>query len=154
MIAQYRPNLLFYDRTLRMALKLKPKSFGPVFALFDGTETTRFAFGDPSNATPHVPIQTPVDTLLASLAFCIVKSVIWAADQQAATLQPFIVKVTGAKAPDLPGRVEKMHITIIGTLVEDGSFAEKIVKQAKSICTVSNTLNCDVTVSTEPAADA
>ena len=64
-----------------------------------------------------------------------------------------MVKVTGIKAPDLPGRVETMHITIIGTLAEDASLAARMVRQAKSVCTVSNTLNCEVTILTEPAAD-
>ena len=49
-----------------MTIKLKSKLFGPVYALFDGTEITGYAFGDPSQATPHPPIQSPVDTLLAS----------------------------------------------------------------------------------------
>jgi len=136
-----------------MAIKLKPKSFGPVFAMFDGTKITGYAFGDPSQATPYLPIQTPVDTLLASLAYCIVLSVEWVASEIDAKLHPFIVKVTGIKTLDLPGRVEKMYITIIGQLVEDPSVAERIMQRAKSICTVSNTLSCEVSISTEPAAD-
>lgn len=136
-----------------MALRMKPKSFGPVFALFDGTDNIQFAFGDPSELTPHPPSQTPVDTLLASLAACIVKSVQMAANQHDATLKSFMVKVTGNKTPDLPGRVEKMQITIIGQLVDDGSLAQKLVKQAKAMCTVSNSLNCTVTIATQAAAD-
>jgi len=137
-----------------MILRMKPKSFGPVFALFDGTDTIRFAFDDPSETTPHPPSQTPVDTLLASLAACIVKSVQMAANQHKATLNPFMVKVTANKAPDPPGRVEQMQITIIGQLVDDGSLAQKLVKQAKAMCTVSNSLNCTVTIATQAAADA
>jgi uncharacterized OsmC-like protein len=37
--------------------------------------------------------------------------------------------------------------------VDDSAVAGQIVKLAKSICTVSNTLNCAVLVSTEPASD-
>ena len=136
-----------------MVLRMKPKSFGPVFALFDGTDNIQFAFDDPSEATPHPPSQTPVDTLLASLASCIVKSVQLAASQHNATLKPFMVKVTGNKAPDLPGRVEQMQVMIIGQLADDGSLAQKLVKQAKAICTVSNSLNCTVTIATQDAVD-
>ena len=136
-----------------MSVKLKPKLFGPIFAMFDGNEITGYAFGHPSQATTHLPIKTPVDTLLASLAYCIVVSIEWAASQNEATLQPFMVKVTGIKAPDLPGRIERMHVSIISAVVEDTLLAEKIVEQAKSICTVSNTLNCEVTILIETAPD-
>lgn len=136
-----------------MIMRMKPKSFGPVFALFDGTDNIQFAFDDPAARTPHPPSQTPVDTLLASLAACIVKSVQMAANQHNAALKSFMVKVTGNKAPDPPGRVEQMQITIIGQLVDDGSLAQKIILQAKAMCTVSNSLNCTVTLATQAAAD-
>lgn len=135
-----------------MALKLKPKLFGPVFALYDGTDTIQHAIGDPAAVTPHPPAGSPVDTLLASLAACILKSIQWSADQHKAALIPFTVRVDGTKSLDLPGRVEKMHITIIGLPVTDETLVEAIVKQAKSICTVSNTLNCEITIETLPNA--
>jgi uncharacterized OsmC-like protein len=39
---------------------------------------------------------------------------------------------------------------MIGELVDDPSTARQIVKMAKAICTVSNTLNCEVIVAMEP----
>lgn len=134
-------------------MELKPKSFGPIFAFYDGSEKIRFARHDPTKITPYPPSQTPVDTLLASLAHCIVKSVEWAAGRQGALLSCFSVKVTGAKAPDLPGRVEKMHIVIIGPLVDNSTLEQEILTQAKLICTVSNTLNCEVTIATDQVLD-
>ena len=68
-------------------------------------------------------------------------------------MHPFAVKVTGKKAPDLPGRVEQMEVVIIGDLADDSALARKIVELAKSICTVSNTLNCTLSVAMEPALD-
>ena len=136
-----------------MIVKTKPKSFGPVVAFYDGSETTRYASDLVSEQSPHPPAGSPVDMLLASLAYCIVKSVEWAAKAHKSHLLPFAVKVTGTKALDLPGRVEQMDVIIIGDLVDDSAVAGQIAKLAKSICTVSNTLNCVVTVATEPAAD-
>lgn len=133
-----------------MTVPPKPKSFGPVFAYFDGTQTVGYASAT-SERSPHPPDGTPVDLLLASLAYCMVRSVEWAAKDHGAALHPFTVKVTGAKAPDLPGRIEVMDVTLIGDLVDDATTARQIAKLAKAICTVSNTLNCDVTVATEPA---
>ena len=134
-------------------MNIKPKTFGPVVAFYDGSQTTRYASDLGSEQSLHPPAGSPVDMLLASLSYCIVKSVEWAAKDHKSSLHPFAVKVTGTKALDLPGRVEQMDIIIIGSLVDDSAVAVKIVKLAKSICTVSNTLNCSVSVSTEPAAD-
>ena len=136
-----------------MTVRMKPKTFGPVFAFYDRSETVCYAADLVSEQSPHPPAGSPVDMLLVSLAYCIVKSVEWAAKDHKASLHPFAVKVTGTKALDLPGRVEQMDLTIIGDLVDDSVVAEKVVKRAKSICTVSNTLNCAVTVAMEPAAD-
>ena len=136
-----------------MPVRMKPKTFGPVIAFYDGSEIVRYATDLMSEQSPHPPAGSPVDMLLASLAYCIVKSVEWAAQDHKESLHPFAVKVTGTKALDLPGRVEQVDLTIIGDLVDDSAVAKKIVKLAKSICTVSNTLNCAVTVATEPAAD-
>jgi uncharacterized OsmC-like protein len=133
-----------------MAIRLKPKSFGPVFALYNGSKITGYAFGDPSNSTPYPSTQTPIDTLLTSLAYCIVLSAELAAGENNTKLNPFIIKVSGIKALDLPSRIEKMNITILGQLVEDSSVAERIMQRAKSICTVSNTLSCEVSIATEP----
>lgn len=129
-----------------MALKLKPKPFGPVFVIFEGSDNFLYAYGDPANATPHPPVNSPVDTMLASLGSCIVKSVQWASDQQKVTPQPFQVKVDGLKSTDLPGRVESVTITVVGAIVENAELAEKIVKQAKSVCTVSNSLTTKVEI--------
>jgi len=133
-----------------MALKIKPKSIGPVFVIFDGMDGVQYAHSDPSNASPYPPTNTPVDTLVASLGSCIVKSMRWSADQRKVSLNPFMVKVVGIKAPVEPGRIEKMDITILGSFVDDEALAPRIVRQAKSICTVSNTLNCEVEIFVEP----
>ena len=134
-----------------MVLKVKPKFFGPIFVLFDGSETLQFAYGDPSEASPNPPVNSPVDTMIASLGSCIVRSIEWVADQRNVALLPFAVKLVGHKAPELPGRVEKVEITILGTLVEDEALTPRIVKQANSICTVSNSLNCEISLTVESA---
>lgn len=90
---------------------------------------------------------SPVDTLLASLGHCIVMSVQWAAAQRKVDLMPFKVEVLGTKALDEPGRLQRLDVTVIGAVVDDAGLGERILKQAKAICTVSNSLNCDVTVS-------
>lgn len=132
-----------------MTLKMKPKTFGPVFVDFDGDETVQFAYGDPTELSSSPPLNSPVDTLLASLGYCIVASIQWAAGERNLELNPFMVEISGIKALDQPGRVEKIDSMVIGQVVDDAGLSERILKQAKAICTVSNTLNCEVTLTSK-----
>jgi uncharacterized OsmC-like protein len=133
-----------------MALKIKPKSFGPVYVTFDGADQVEYAHTDPSGFSSSPPTHTPVDTLIASLGSCIVKSMQWAASQNKVSLNPFMLKVVGTKAPVLPGRIEVMDITIMGRPIDEEELIPRIVEQTKAFCTVSNTLNCEVTITVEP----
>lgn len=132
-----------------MVEKIAPKSFGPVFVEFDGLASVRFAHTDAACLSDHPAITTPVDVLLASVGHCLVKSILWAAEQRNANLNAFTVELVGTKALNAPNRLEKIDAMLIGSIVDDTSFGERILKQAKAICTVSNTLNCDVTLSTK-----
>lgn len=63
-------------------MKIKPKSFGPIFVFYQSSGNIQFAIGEPMSKTDHPPYDTPVDTMIASLGACIVKSMIWSADQK------------------------------------------------------------------------
>ena len=127
-----------------MTTELKPKVFGPIFVFFNRSNTLQYAHIDPSNASAYPPIQAPVDTFLASLGACIVMSIKWSTDQRKIALNPFIVEVVGIKAFDIPNRIERINIEIIGNLIDNESIIPRIMRQTKSICTVSNSLNCEV----------
>ena len=127
-----------------MTVELKPKVFGPIFVSFNGTNTLQYAHIDPSITSPYPPIQAPVDTFLASLGACIVMSIKWSTDQRKIVLNPFIIKVIGIKAFDIPNRIERINIEIIGNFIDNEDLIPRIMRQAKSICTVSNSLSCVV----------
>jgi|TARA_B110000977_G_scaffold34956_1_gene46739 uncharacterized OsmC-like protein len=127
-----------------MTVELKPKVFGPIFVFFNGTDTLQYAHIDPSNASAYPPIQAPVDTFLASLGACIVMSIKWSTDQRKFFLNPFIIKVVGIKAFDIPNRIERINIEIIGKFIDNEDLIPRIMRQAKLICTVSNSLSCEV----------
>lgn len=133
-----------------MALKIKPKSFGPVYVSFDGEDAIQYAHTDPAEASHAPPTHTPVDTLIASLGSCIVKSMQWSANQNKVALNPFTLKLVGTKAPVLPGRIEVMDITILGQPIAEEDLIPRLVEQTKAYCTVSNTLNCEVTITVDP----
>ncbi len=132
------------------ALRIKQKKFGPVYVRYDASESLLYGTNMASVDKAAPPTKTPVDIMLASLGACIVKSIEWVAAQKKTPLNPFCVEVTGIKAGDLPNRVETLTIRVDNRAVDDPDLAKSVITQAKSICTVSNSLNCDVILSAEP----
>ena len=126
-----------------MAIRMKPKSFGPVRVRFEGGGALLFSRNSEDFDTA-LPIGTPVDILLLSLGACIAKSLEIVAVQGKTHLSPFTVEVTGQKATDLPNRVSSVRIRVLGRLTEDADQSAELLRQAKSICTVSNSLNCAI----------
>ncbi|OHV90207.1 OsmC family protein [Mesorhizobium sp. ORS 3428] len=84
----------------------------------------------------------PLDLLYASLAACIVLSARIAAARLgvADRLGEVRAEVSGEKAKDEPSRVETFNVrlAIAGDL--DAATRQRIVEDAETICTVSNTL--------------
>lgn len=129
-----------------MVLKVKPKRYGPVFVIFGGGAELHYASGEGADGSPYPPAGSPVETMLAALGACIVRSLEWAASRNKLQLPPFQVRVEGLGAPELPGRLETADVIVIGRLSDDAALARQIVTQAKSSCTVSNSMNSAVTV--------
>ncbi|NDR58786.1 OsmC family protein [Aliiruegeria sabulilitoris] len=128
-----------------MGIRIKPKSFGPIYVRSNGDGALLYADRpEDFNAVP--PHATPVDLLLASVGACIAKSLEIVAEQRGQTLFPFSVEVTGKKATDLPNRLGSADIRVVGKLTDDAELSVELLRQAKSICTISNTLNCPISL--------
>lgn len=130
-----------------MAIRLKPKSFGPIRVYFDGDSTVTFAegagaFGDAP------PRSSPVATFLASLGHCLVESLRITAKGKGLTAGSFTVTVTAEKALDLPNRLGSIACVFDGWPLEQPDPAA-LIAEAKSICTVSNSLAAG-TVTVQP----
>lgn len=84
----------------------------------------------------------PVETFFASVAHCFAKSVHMVQDARSEAHCNVWVEVGGSKATEGPNRVGSMWMRarLEGL---DPDRAARIAKDAKRICTVSNTLNCD-----------
>lgn len=132
-----------------MKIQQKPKSFGPVYISVDDEGILKFgeSLDKVGQVTPD--ISSPAVSLLYSLGSCIAISVQMAASKKKIFLQPFHVKVRSEKAEDLPSRFGTFQVWVSDRLTEDKQQAKKLLKLAKSICTVSNTLNAEVYVSLE-----
>jgi uncharacterized OsmC-like protein len=129
-----------------MALTLRPKRFGPVFVRFDDQGIVSFATEADGPGLPHPPGEKPVLTLMASVGHCLVESIRIIAARDQTQLAAFAIAVTGEKSLDAPGRLQTILCRVHGALVPDPEAMEQLVKEAKSICTVSNTLNSQITV--------
>ncbi|SNS98576.1 OsmC family protein [Tropicimonas sediminicola] len=126
-----------------MGIRIKAKTFGPISVRFDMDGALTYA-GQGGEFSAAPPQGTPVELLLASVGACIAKSLEIVAEER--PLPPFSVEVTGTKATDLPNRVGSIGIRVVGKLSDDADRSAELLRRAKSICTVSNTLNCEITL--------
>ncbi|MFV0492231.1 MAG: OsmC family protein [Pseudorhodobacter sp.] len=129
-----------------MALRLRPKRFGPVFVRFDGGEGISFATDGDEPGQSFPPHDKPVLTLMAALGHCLVESIRMVARQDDTVLEPFAISVTAEKSIEGPGRLQKVECRIHGAVTKDAESADILVKTAKEICTVSNSMNSDISV--------
>lgn len=130
-----------------MKIKQKPKSFGPVYISVDNEGILKFGESLDKVGQVSPDITSPAVSLLYSIGSCIALSIQMAAAKKRIILQPFHVKVKSEKAEDLPSRFATFHVWVSDRLTEDKKQAKQLLKLAKSLCTVSNTLNAEVNVS-------
>ena len=126
-----------------MAINLKPKTVGPIIVQWSGGKIL-YSFNDPDSMTLTPPADYPSHTLMASLGACYVVSMNRVADQSAIALPDFTIQITSTSSGDLPIRIGRMDVVIKGLLPTKKDKSEQIVKQAKAMCTVGNTLHCEI----------
>ena len=127
-----------------MTIKIKPKSFGPVFVSIDEGRTVRYGTAADSVSQLSPPAATPAECLLFSLGSCVAISLHMAAEQKKTPLRPFQIGISSRKAEDLPNRFGYFEVVVSGNITNDAKLSEELLKKAKSICTVSNTLNAEI----------
>lgn len=133
-----------------MALNIRPKRFGPVFVRRDEAGIVSFATDAQGPGQPYPPADKPVLTLMAAVGHCMVESIRIVAGQKGAEIGAFAISVASEKSLDAPGRLQTLAIRVHGQIVPDLVLAKTLVKEAKAICTVSNSLNGAITVELVP----
>lgn len=126
-----------------MKVKFKSKTIGPVFVIKKNQEI-RYALLDVSKPTRFPPSEKPSQTLLASVGACFVKSIDNVAQKQELELEEFVIQVKGFSSIDMPIRIAKISVLISGGLFDKLGEKKLLLIEAKAICTVSNTLNCEI----------
>ena len=127
-----------------MKVKIKPKTYGPVYVRAD--KDGKLLYGrEAASINDIMPSDpTPADILLASIGGCMVLSVQIVASRKKLELKPFIVSVKADKAEDMPSRFGSYDIRVTSGFADDPQLEMQIVKQAKAMCTVSNSLNGEI----------
>ena len=129
-----------------MEIKVKPKTYGPVFVHIGRERVLHYGRAEDGIDQISPPTNSPADTLLFALAACIAISLHMEAEKSGLTLDPFRVRAACKKAGDLPNRFDQFEVLVPSSIADDHESAERLLNSAKSICTVSNTLNADVTL--------
>lgn len=127
-------------------MKIKFKSFGPVYVKMNADGKLEFGESVEKISKAAPDISSPAVSLLYSLGSCIAISLQMAAKSKKAKLQPFHVKVSSEKATNLPSRFGVFTVSVSDDFIEDRLQAQQLLEKAKSICTVSNTLNAEINV--------
>lgn len=88
---------------------------------------------------------SPVDLLVTAVAGCFVKSCHMVQDARGEAKTRAIASVQGVKGEGSPNRVGKIVISWDLPGLDDDT-ARKVAKDAKRICTVTNSMSCDFEV--------
>lgn len=129
-----------------MEIKVKPKTYGPVFVHIDRERFLHYGRAEGVIDQTLPPTNSPADALLFALAACIAISLHMEAEKSGLMLDSFRVRADCKKAGDLPNRFDQFEVSVPSSIADDRESAERLLNGAKSICTVSNTLNADVTL--------
>lgn len=88
---------------------------------------------------------SPVDLLVAAVAGCFVKSCHMVQEARREDKTFVTVEVIGRKGEGTPNRVA--HVTMIWSIPDlEPEKAERIARDAKRICTVTNSMSCEFEV--------
>ena len=134
-----------------MAIRLKPKHFGPLAMQTDNegffvyTSDTGYRARTGSSASPDSA--RPSDLIMAALASCICISLEMAAKKMNVDTGDISIDIRASKALDLPSRFGSFTAVVHLEKLEDSERAARLLKEAKEMCTVSNTLNAEVALS-------
>ncbi len=127
-----------------MPTRMKPKSYGPVFVR--STEDGALRYGDSALSIDRAhPISgSPADTLMSAIGACMVLSIGIVAARDGMQMGPFHVEVRAIKSEQPPNRFGHYEIRVHVALAADLQVAETITRRAKTICTISNSLNGEI----------
>ncbi|AEV39488.1 protein containing Peroxiredoxin, OsmC-like protein domain [Pseudovibrio sp. FO-BEG1] len=134
-----------------MPIRMKPKSYGPLtVASHEYGQfwvTNEFGHQYSAGLGDSDEFSAPSDLIMSALGSCMAISLEMVAKQQKVALGNVYITVNAEKASTLPHRFGSFHLEFALPEFEDREKAEAMLKAAKEICTVSNTLNAEISFS-------
>lgn len=123
-----------------MTIKVKPVSYGPL--IVSTNDSGALVFGSELEALSQAPsLVSPAETLLYSIGSCMVLSLQMVAKRKKIDIDPFYIEVTGHKGTELPAHFARYEIALSNSIHSDATLALTLLKDAKKICTISNSLS-------------
>ncbi|MGR5284135.1 OsmC family protein [Vibrio maritimus] len=123
-----------------MTLRVKPSSEGPILVSFD--EHGGLRYGRVLSELSFAPVlDNPAETLLYSIGSCMAISLQKLALRRKIEIQSFHIQITGHKGEFLPAHFTHYDIQLSKGIHSDRELAEKLLKDAKKICTISNSVS-------------
>lgn len=123
-----------------MMFRVKPSNEGPIFVSFD--EHGGLRYGRLLNELSIAPIlDNPAETFLYSIGSCMAVSLQKLALRRKIEIQSFHIQITGHKGQFLPAHFTHYDIQLSKGIHSDRELAEKLLKDAKKICTISNSVS-------------
>ena len=132
-----------------MPIRMKPKSYGPVFVRSAADGSLRYGDSAGTIDREHPISGSPAETLLSAIGACMVLSIAIVAARDETVLNPFFVEVRAMKSEQPPSHFGQYQIRVSAELTTDRQVAEAIVKSAKSVCTISNSLNGEIVLAVD-----
>ena len=133
-----------------MPARMKPKPYGPVLVRSTADGTLRYGNSADAIDNEHPPSGSPAEILLAAIGACMVLSIGIVAARDGTQLNPFHVEVRATKSEHPPSHFGRYQVRVRGGLVADPTVAQAIATRAKSICTISNSLNGEMALAVDP----
>jgi uncharacterized OsmC-like protein len=132
-----------------MTLRVKPSSEGPILVSFD--EHRGLRYGCVLSELSVAPVlDNPAETFLYSIGSCMAISLQKLALRRKVDIHPFHLQITGHKGEFLPAHFTHYDIELSKDIHSDRELAEKLLKDAKKICTISNSVSGSVELGLEP----
>ncbi|GAL34729.1 hypothetical protein JCM19240_4279 [Vibrio maritimus] len=123
-----------------MTIKVKPASYGPLLVSTNDSGALVYGF-ELETLSPTPSLESPAETLLYSIGSCMVLSLQMVAKRKKIDIEPFYVEVIGHKGTELPAHFARYEIALSQGIHSDETIALKLLRDAKKICTISNSLS-------------
>ncbi|KZL05089.1 OsmC-like protein [Pseudovibrio axinellae] len=130
---------------------MKPKTYGPLSVTSQEAPqslqvSNQFGHQYAAGYGESEEFSAPSDLIMSALGSCMAVSLQFVAKQKKLLLGPINITVKAEKAPTFPHRFGSFSLEVSLPDIEDRTKAEALIKAAKEICTVSNTLNAEIHV--------